>query len=41
VAEIYANAQKSQDLLNWKPIYSIDDAIVHAWNWEKKLMENA
>lgn len=41
VVEIYANAKKANDLLNWKAIYTVEDAIVHAWNWEKKLAENA
>lgn len=41
VVEIYANAKKANDLLNWKANYTVEDAIVHAWNWEKKLAENA
>lgn len=41
VVEIYANADKANQLLNWKANYSIGDAIEHAWNWEKKLNENA
>ena len=41
VTEIYANVDKAQNLLNWKPIYSVEDAILHAWNWEKKLIEYA
>ncbi len=40
VIEIYANAKKANDLLNWKANYSIEDAILHAWNWEKKLVEH-
>lgn len=41
VVEIYANAKKSKDLLNWTPKFTISDAIVHAWEWEKKLKEHA
>ena len=33
--------KKANDLLNWKANYTVEDAIVHAWNWEKKLAENA
>lgn len=40
VVEIFANAEKSNTVLDWKPRYSIEDAIIHAWNWEKKLAEN-
>jgi UDP-glucose 4-epimerase len=40
VVEIYANAKKANDLLNWTANYTVEDAIVHAWNWEKKLAEN-
>ena len=39
VVEIYANAEKSTNLLHWQPIYSIEDAVIHAWEWEKKLVE--
>lgn len=41
VSEIYANAKKANELLNWIPKYTVEDAIVHAWNWEKKLLEYA
>ena len=38
VAEIYANAEKVDSVLGWKPIYSAADAVLHAWNWEKVYM---
>lgn len=41
VVEIYANADKANQLLNWEAKYTIGDAIEHAWNWEKKLNEYA
>lgn len=41
VTEIYANAKKAFDLLHWVPKYTIEDAIIHAWDWEKKLHEHA
>jgi UDP-glucose 4-epimerase len=37
VPAIYANTEKSKRLLNWDPKYSLNDAIVHAWNWEKNI----
>jgi UDP-glucose 4-epimerase len=40
VVEIYANADKSADLLNWSPVYSVTDAIKHAWNWEQRIHQN-
>lgn len=40
VKEIYANAEKSKTLLNWEARYTIDDAVNHAWMWEKNLLEN-
>ena len=40
VVEIYANAKKANNLLNWTANYTVEDAIIHAWNWEKKLAEN-
>ncbi|MBP6091330.1 MAG: UDP-glucose 4-epimerase GalE [Crocinitomicaceae bacterium] len=40
VVEIFANAKKANDLLNWKANFTVEDAIIHAWNWEKKLAGN-
>jgi UDP-glucose 4-epimerase len=40
VIEIYANAQKSKDLLSWTPKFTVSDAILHAWKWEKHLQKN-
>jgi UDP-glucose 4-epimerase len=37
VPAIYANTDKVNRLLNWKPEYSLSNAIEHAWNWEKNL----
>lgn len=36
----YADATKIQAELNWKPKYSVDDALLSAWNWEKNLHTN-
>jgi len=37
VAEIYANANKIKETLNWSPKYSLEDAINHAWKWENHI----
>ena len=36
VPEIYANASKAAEKLNWQARFSIKDAIVSAWNFELK-----
>lgn len=37
VEVIYANNQKAQQLLGWKPIYDIDEMMLSAWKWEQYL----
>lgn len=37
VVEIFANASKSLELLNWRAELTVDDAIKDAWNWENSL----
>lgn len=37
VVEIYADASKAMDILNWKSSKTVKDAIIDAWNWELKL----
>ena len=34
VSSIYANTKLISNYLNWKPRYSIKEAILDAWNWE-------
>jgi UDP-glucose 4-epimerase len=38
VPAIFANTDKVKKLLNWNPEYTLSDAIAHAWNWEKNLL---
>lgn len=38
VEQIYANANKAKQVLNWKCLYSLEDALKHAWAWEKSLL---
>jgi UDP-glucose 4-epimerase len=37
IEKIYADASKAFKELNWKPQYSLEDAMLHAWQWEKNL----
>jgi UDP-glucose 4-epimerase len=41
VVEIFANAEKSKQLLGWTPMFTVADAIKHAWNWELQLRKHA
>ena len=36
----YADASRIRHQLNWQPKYSINDALLSAWNWEKYLHSN-
>lgn len=37
VEKVYANPAKVNKELGWKTKYSIEDALLHAWQWEKAL----
>ncbi|MFT4770069.1 MAG: UDP-glucose 4-epimerase [Cryomorphaceae bacterium] len=37
VEAIFANTQKASTVLKWQPEYTLSDALVHAWNWQKTL----
>jgi UDP-glucose 4-epimerase len=37
VVEIYADASKIKNILGWQASKTLDDALLSAWNWEKKL----
>ena len=37
VIEIYANADRSKEVLDWKPKFSLAEAIDHAWQWEQRI----
>lgn len=41
IEKIYADAEKAFKELNWKPQYSLNDAMLHAWQWEKSLKLNS
>ena len=37
VEKTYANPAKAEKLLNWKTELSLEQSLVHAWQWEKKI----
>ncbi|MDL5045551.1 UDP-glucose 4-epimerase GalE [Oscillatoria amoena NRMC-F 0135] len=37
VEQVYANPAKINRVMNWKPRYSPEEALVHAWAWQQKL----
>ena len=37
ITEAYADTQKANNVLDWKSELSLDQAILSAWNWEKKI----
>jgi UDP-glucose 4-epimerase len=37
VEKVYADPAKSNTVLGWRHKYSVRDALLHAWQWEKKI----
>jgi UDP-glucose 4-epimerase len=37
VEKVYADPAKVNKVLGWKTKFSIDEALLHAWQWEKAL----
>ena len=37
IPAVYADANKSNKLLNWKAKFDIEKALIDAWNWQKTL----
>jgi UDP-glucose 4-epimerase len=37
VEKTYADPKKINNAIGWSTKYTVDQALVHAWNWEKKL----
>jgi UDP-glucose 4-epimerase len=37
VEQIFANADKAKKIINWTFKFSLKDALLHAWEWEKSL----
>jgi len=40
IIAIYANNDKAKNLLGWNPQYSLDEMMLTAWKWEKRLQED-
>jgi len=40
VEKIYANPAKAEQLLGWKTKLSLEDSLIHAWQWEKNSKAN-
>ncbi len=40
VEKIYAQVDKSKNILNWSTQYTLEDAMRDSWNWQKKLSSN-
>jgi len=41
VVAIYANADRSKTILDWEPVFTVEDAVRDAWNWEQNLATHA
>lgn len=41
VEKVYADPSKVNAMLNWKTKYSSSEALLHAWEWEKRIGEKA
>ena len=37
VEKTYADPTKANNLLKWKPSFTVEDSLKHAWNWEKNI----
>jgi nucleoside-diphosphate-sugar epimerase len=37
IPEIWASTNKASTILGWKPKFSMSDALIHSWEWEKNL----
>ncbi|MBI3219026.1 MAG: UDP-glucose 4-epimerase GalE [Bacteroidetes bacterium] len=37
VEKIFAEPRKAREVLKWKAEQTLEDSLLHAWNWEKKL----
>lgn len=37
IEKVFADPKKANAMLKWKTIFTIDEAMLHAWQWQKKL----
>lgn len=40
IVKIWANTNLINNVLDWKPKYSVSDALKHSWEWEKNKLTN-
>lgn len=40
VEQVWADNTKAKNILGWQPQYTIEEALLSAWNWEKNIKEN-
>lgn len=38
VEKVFADPKKANRELKWKPIFTLEEALLHAWQWQKKLL---
>lgn len=39
VEKTYGDVTKANTLLNWRARYTVEESLLHAWNWEKKIRD--
>jgi UDP-glucose 4-epimerase len=37
IEKVYADPKKANKELNWRTAFSMEDALLHSWEWQKKL----
>jgi len=37
IEKVFANPKKANTMLKWKTTFTMDEAMLHAWQWQKKL----
>ena len=37
VVKVFSDPAKINNTLNWKTKFSIDESLLHAWQWEKRI----
>lgn len=40
VERIWASADKAKNLLQWNPVFTLEESLLHAWNWKKRSTSN-
>jgi UDP-glucose 4-epimerase len=40
IEKVYADPKKANAMLQWKTSYTMEDALLHAWQWERKLQKS-